>query len=202
VSRRSPYDDLSAGQWLARTEELLADYPVPQDELVDVVLEGWQSILDSRIGKHKLRIGEHIFPKPQIMGGLLHELIPYHLQSRRPDEWRRDSAATHKDLVYLPDDYWSTEIKTSSHAHQVFGNRSYGQQGTDATKAKKDKSGFYLTVNFEKWSIAKRHLPRVRIIRLGWLDHADMVSQKSPTGQSAKMGSEVYLGKFVVLFKA
>lgn len=136
------------------------------------------------------------------MGGLLHELIPHHLQSRRPDEWRRDSTIAHKDLVYLPDEYWSTEIKTSSHSHQVFGNRSYGQPSTDTKKAKKDKSGFYLTVNFDKWSVAVGRLPRVRIIRLGWLDLADVVPQKASTGQSAKMGPKVYTGKFVVLFKA
>lgn len=199
MPRPSPYDGLPEGQWLARTKTLLADYPIQQSELVEIVLEEWQSIFESRVGKLGLRIGEHIFPKPQIMGDYLHELIPYDLQTRYPGQWRRDSTGTDKDLVYVPDDYWSTEIKTSSHASQVFGNRSYGQPSVDE---KKYKSGFYLTVNFEKWSDTRGHLPRVRIIRLGWLDHTDWVPQKSPTGQSAKIGLDAYAGKLVVLFRA
>lgn len=202
VSQRSPYDGLPEGQWLAKTEKLLADYPVQRSELVEVVLEEWESIFESRVGKLGLRIGEHVFPKPQIMGDYLHELIPYDLQTRYPGQWRRDSTGADKDLVYVPDDYWSTEIKTSSHASQIFGNRSYGQPSPGEKKYKKYKSGFYLTVNFEKWSNARGRLPRVRIIRLGWLDHTDWIPQKSPTGQSAKIGLEAYAGKLVVLFRA
>jgi hypothetical protein len=199
VSQRSPYDDTPEARWLTKTEKLLADYPVHRTELVEVVLEVWESIFESRVGKHGLRFGEHIFPKPQIMGDYLHELIPYELQTRYPGQWRRDSTGADKDLVFVPDEYWSTEIKTSSHASQVFGNRSYGQPGPGN---KKYKSGFYLTVNFEKWSDSSGRPPRVRIIRLGWLDHTDWIPQRSPTGQSSKISVEAYAGKLVVLFRA
>jgi ScaI restriction endonuclease len=202
VSHQSPYAGLPEERWLARTEELLADYPAQQGELVDVVLGEWESIFESRLGKLGLRIGEHIFPQPQIMAHYLHEFIPYDLQTRHPGQWRRDSTGADKDLVYVPDNYWSTEIKTSSDRRQVFGNRSYGQPSPDQKKYKKYKSGFYLTVNFEKWSDVMGRLPRVRIIRLGWLDHTDWIPQKSPTGQQSKIKPAAYEGKLVVLFKA
>jgi hypothetical protein len=201
VSQQSPYDGIPVERWLVSTQKLLADYPVQQKELVEVVLDEWDSIFESRVGKLGLRIGEHIFPKPQIMGDYLHELIPYDLQTRYPGQWRRDSTGADKDLVYVPDDYWSTEIKTSSHTSQVFGNRSYGQPSLEDKKYKKYKSGFYLTVNFEKWSVAAGRLPRVRIIRLGWLDHTDWIPQRSQTGQSSKIRPDAYAGKLVVLYR-
>ncbi|MHB8241094.1 MAG: ScaI family restriction endonuclease [Solirubrobacteraceae bacterium] len=199
MSSQSPYDGVSADKWVAKTNALLKDYPVKRSELVEIVLDEWASIFDSRIGKLGLRIGEHIFPKPQIMGDYLHELIPYDLQERYPGVWRRDASGADKDLVYVPDDYWSTEIKTSSHAREVFGNRSYAQPGTGGIKS---KSGFYLTVNFQRWADVKDTLPGIRVIRLGWLDHTDWVAQVSSSGQQAKIRLEAYAGKLVELYRA
>jgi len=197
VLPKSPYNRIPKGRWLARTEELLEDYPVQRSELVEVVLGAWEDILKSRIGG-RLEIGKHLFPTPQNMAGYLHELIPYDLQERYPKKWRRDASGADKDLVYIPDEYWSTEIKTSSHPSQVFGNRSYAQLGT----GKKSKSGFYLTVNFEKWSEAAPGLPRIRLIRLGWLDHTDWIAQVASSGQQARIRPEAYAGKLVELFSA
>jgi hypothetical protein len=199
VSSQSPYDGIPAAEWPAKTKKLLEDYPVDQSVLVEVVLDEWDSIFESRVGRLGLRIGEHIFPKPQIMGDYLHELIPYDLQARYPGVWRRDATGADKDLVYVPDDYWSTEIKTSSSVSQVFGNRSYAQPGVGG---KKSKSGFYLTVNFQRWSDVKGRLPGIRIIRLGWLDHTDWVAQVAATGQQAKIRPEAYAGKLVELYRA
>ncbi|HXB64602.1 MAG TPA: ScaI family restriction endonuclease [Solirubrobacteraceae bacterium] len=195
----SPYHGLPEAMWLGQTEKLLEDYPVEHSVLVEVVRDEWDSIFESRVGRLGLRIGEHIFPKPQIMGDYLHELIPYDLQARYPGTWRRDATGADKDLVYVPDDYWSTEIKTSSNPSQVFGNRSYAQPGAGG---KKTKSGFYLTVNFQKWSDVKGRLPGIRIIRLGWLDHTDWIAQTSATGQQARIRPEAYEGKLVELYRA
>jgi hypothetical protein len=199
VSSQSPYDGVPPDKWAAKTNALLKDYPVERSVLVEVVLEEWESIFDSRVGKLGLKIGEHIFPKPQIMGDYLHELIPYDLQARYPGVWRRDATGADKDLVYVPDDYWSTEIKTSSHPGQVFGNRSYAQPGVGG---KKSKSGFYLTVNFQRWADVKDSLPGIRVIRLGWLDHTDWVAQVAASGQQAKIRPEAYAGKLVELYRA
>lgn len=193
----SPYDGIPQVAWAAKTTELLKDYPVPRSEIVEVVLEQWSSIFESGIGKHSLKIGTHIFPKPQVMGDYLHELIPYEFALRYPNRWRRDENGTDKDLVWVDDpDRWSTEIKTSSHPTQVFGNRSYAQPG----RSRKTKSGFYLTINFEKWQEALPDLPSIRIIRLGWLDHTDWIAQRAATGQQARIRPEAYMGKLARLY--
>lgn len=199
MAGKSPYARLRESRWLAKTEELLAKYPADRDELVEIVLEQWASVFESRIGKHGLRIGEHIFPKPQIMGDYLHELIPYELQARYPDRWARDQTGFDKDLVNLEDEFYSTEIKTSSSASGIYGNRSYAQPGP---KTKKTKSGFFLTVNFQKWSdVTAPALPQVRIIRLGWLDHTDWKGQDSPRGQQSYILRPAYGTKLIELYR-
>lgn len=99
------------------------------------------------IGRGKTLIGVHVFPRPQIMGMFLHELIPLEFAERYPDIWRREQSVDEMDLVYIPDipdTEQSVEIKTSSSASRIFGNRSYAQSGKLLKKA---KSGYYLTVN-------------------------------------------------------
>lgn len=133
------------------------------------------------------------------MGDYLHELIPFEFALRYPERWRRDQTGADKDLVWIEDpDRWSTEIKTSSHPSQVFGNRSYAQPG----KSRKTKSGFYLTVNFQKWKECLPNLPAIRVIRLGWLDHTDWIAQQAATGQQARIRPEAYAGKLAVLHTA
>jgi len=73
----SPYDGLKSTDWPSKTEELLRSYPIARDEIAEIVLGEWESIFESRIGNHGLRIGKDLFPQPQIMGYFLHELIPY-----------------------------------------------------------------------------------------------------------------------------
>jgi hypothetical protein len=116
---------------------------------VDVVLLSWSAIFESRLGG-KFRIGHEISPKPQIMGFLLHELIPLELQSRYPDIWRPEKVKGDKEIVHIPNEHFSVEMKTSSHASQIFGNRSYAQEQVGKGKS---KNGYYLTVNFEKFAV-------------------------------------------------
>lgn len=197
---RSPYDGLGIGEWSAKTRELLADFPVAQHELVDVVLGEWAGIFESRIGRAGLTIGEDIEPVPQIMGTFLHELIPNELARRYEGRWRRDTTGKDKDLVYIPDDYWSTEIKTSSDRSKLPGNRSAAQP---TAASKKLKSGFYLGVNFDSWKTAteRGEPPGVKIVRLGWIDHSDWVAQVAESGQRADVSPEAFARKFVELYR-
>lgn len=192
----SPYAGLPKQSWRGKTEQLITSHPLNSEELVDVVLSCWESIFDSRLGSHGYRIGTHIFPKPQVMGFLLHELIPLELADRHPMEWRVDHSGADKDLVYLPDERLSVEIKTSSHQSQVFGNRSYAQPSPASKKA---KAGYYLAVNFEKFSTGIDR-PQIVGIRFGWLDHSDWIAQKAATGQQARLKSQVYGSKLLQLF--
>ena len=167
--------------WAAKTRELIAAHPADLDDLVNVVLNSWASIFESSLGSG-FKIGTHIFPAPQILGFLIHELVPLELERKDPGAWRRDSRASEKDLVFLADKRMSIEIKTSSSKNQIFANRSYGQQNN--SREKKAKSGYYLAVNFEKWDDSNGH-PMIRLIRFGWLDHTDWHSQKEESGQQS-----------------
>lgn len=192
----SPYRRVSPDGWAEVTRQLVHGHPLDTDELVEVVHEAWEDVLVSSIGTKGFRIGQHLFPKPQIMAFFLHELIPLELAERHPRLWRGDESAGEKDLVYIPDQSFSVEIKASSHPTQIFANRSYAQK---PSKAKKSKSGYYLAVNFEKFSAGKP-APGIRRIRFGWLDHKDWAGQKAPTGQQARLRREVEEGKLLQLY--
>ncbi|NOU00739.1 MAG: ScaI family restriction endonuclease [Gallionella sp.] len=193
---QSPYQDVAPDQWVTVTDKLISLHPLKPKEIVDVVLEAWSSIFTSAIGAHGFKIGKDIFPKPQIMGALLHELIPLEIAARYPKKWRGEKAAEDKDVVCVMDENFSIELKTSSHRNQIFGNRSYAQ---DAHKNKKSKSGYYLAVNFEKFT-PESCAPQISLIRFGWLDHADWIGQRAATGQQSRLTTDIYAGKFRTLY--
>ena len=191
-----PYEGLREDQWRTKTEELLAEHPLNVDEVVDVVRGCWDSILQTRIGGKAL-IGVHIFPRPQVMGSFLHELIPLEFSDRYPGIWRREDSVDEKDMVYVPDPSRSVEIKTSSSASSIFGNRSYAQP----TKLlKKTKSGYYLAVNFTKFGDSRR--PHVTKIHFGWVDGEDWIGQTAQTGQQSRLPRHVYGRKLLPIYSA
>lgn len=190
-----PFVGLPQSEWQARTEELLASHPLEVEEVVEVVLACWDSIFQTRIGGRAL-IGVHVFPRPQIMGMFLHELIPLEFADRYPGVWRREQSVDEKDLVYIPDAEQSVEIKTSSSASRIFGNRSYAQPGKFLKKA---KSGYYLAVNFAKFDREHRP-PAVTKIYFGWLDATDWIGQKAQTGQQSRLASHIYGSKLLPIY--
>jgi ScaI restriction endonuclease len=194
----SPYDRKSISQWPAVTERLVEAHPLRTEELVDVVQYCWDSIFKSSFGHKKFKIGKEIFPKPQIMGFLLHELIPLELAARHPKNWRGDLCGSDKDIVYLPDNRFSIEVKTSSHGNSVFGNRSYAQD--TASDTKKAKSGYYLTVNFESCT-SDNPTPELKLIKFGWLDSTDWIGQKAESGQQSHLSPDVKKLKFIELYR-
>lgn len=195
----SPYEGHPETQWAAITKELVENYPLTLDDIVDSVLEAWDGILKSKIAG-ELQIGVDIFLGPQIMGNYLHELIPIILERKFPGEWSRDMKKDDKDLVYLPDDFYSTEIKTSSNPNNIFGNASYGQEDS-ASASSKSKDGYYIAVNFEKFDQAPAgQLPRIKKIRIGWLDHTDWHSQSASSGQAATISTTVRDNKLLLIY--
>lgn len=192
----SPYSDVPIERWLSVTQVLVDRHPLNPETIVDAVLSSWESIFASRLGTKGFYIGKDIFPKPQIMGFLLHELIPLELAAKYPDVWRGDRSSVEKDLVYLPDDSFSIEVKTSSDRNHIYGNRSYAQ-GT--SQGKKGKSGYYLAVNFEEFSVSQN--PAIRLIRFGWLDASDWIGQKAATGQQSRLSADVEKYKLLQLYR-
>lgn len=195
----SPYEGHPEEQWKEITLQLVAQYPLPPNEIVDAVLAAWDGILNTRIAG-ELQIGVDIFPSPQIMGIFLHELIPIMLERRFPGVWSRDIRKDDKDLVYLPNDFFSTEIKTSSNPNNIYGNASYGQEDS-ADASSKSKDGYYIAVNFEKFNQALAgQMPRIRKIRIGWLDHSDWHSQSASSGQAATITAAVRKYKLLLIY--
>ncbi|MDR3737496.1 MAG: ScaI family restriction endonuclease [Terracidiphilus sp.] len=195
----SPYLGLAEAKWLQKTNELIEAHPLKTKEIKEVVLQAWDDLFDSKFGPKNFKIGTHIFPKPQIMGFFLHELIPLEFATRYPNKWRGEKTAGDKDAVYIPDNKFSIEIKTSSHAAQIFGNRSYAQVGT--TEGKKSKSGYYLTVNFGKFT-ATECRPKILKIRFGWIDHSDWIGQAAATGQQAHLVAGADRYKLLAIYPA
>lgn len=193
----SPYENVVRENWGAQTRSLIDEHPLDMNEIVEIVLGAWKSIFDSAFGTNGYRIGVDIFPKPQVMGFLLHELVALELAARHPDKWRGEKTGDDKDLVYLPDARFSVEIKTSSDKAHIYGNRSYAQ---DASSTKKSKTGYYLAINFDKFSKANPR-PSVTMIRFGWIDHADWQGQAAATGQQARLDPAVEGAKLVVLYR-
>lgn len=191
----SPYSGVSHERWIEKTKELVAAHPLGTKEIVEVVLEAWEGIFESTIGKKGFKIGTEIQPKPQMIGFFLHELISLEFETRYPGIWQAERAASDKDLVHLPDEVFSVEIKTSSNPSRIFGNRSYAQR---ARSSKKSKSGYYLAVNFQKFS-PKTNTPRILRVRFGWLDDTDWIGQKAATGQQARLAPAVEQGKLLLL---
>ena len=162
-------------------------------------MEAWESILRSKIAG-ELQIGVDITPSPQIMGHYLHELIPIMLERKFPGEWSRDIKKGDKDLVYLPNRYFSTEIKTSSNANNIYGNASYGQEDS-SNASSKSKDGYYIGINFEKFNQTPGgHMPQIRKIRIGWLDHSDWHSQSASSGQAATISAAVRDNKLLLIY--
>jgi len=194
---KSPYYGRTVDEWASVTDKLIEVHPLETDVLQEVVLAAWKSIFDSKMGSQGFRIGKDMVPKPQIMGFFLHELIPLELAARYPKEWRGDKTSDEKDVVYIADPDYSFEIKTSSNPNRIFGNRSYAQK---TTSGKKSKSGYYLAVNFEKFTDTNKS-PRIRKIRFGWIDAEDWMGQEAASGQQARLSAEVENIKLKTLHK-
>ncbi len=191
----NPYFGLSAENWLAKTNELIATHPIPSSSLVEITKEAWREVFATKVGTAGYQIGVDILPQPQIIGFLLHELIPL-LIAARYSGWRRDVGGTEKDVVCEFDPSYSIEIKTSSNLRNIFGNRSYAQQGGDA---RREKDGYLLAVNFQGFRASRS--PELVRIRFGWIDHTDWVGQTAQTGQQAHLSREANHLKLLELLK-
>ena len=193
---KSPYAKKNKSEWKKITKQLVDAHPL-KNCLVEVVLAAWASIFKSKLGPY--RIGKDIFPQPQIMGFFLHDLIPLYLQKQNKD-YRLGNARNEKDVVCISDDSLSLEIKTSSNSNKVFGNRSFAKSQKKTSKRKKNKDGFYLTINFEKFNLSCEELPKINIIRFGYLELSDWKAQTAESGQQSRLSPDVYENKFVVLY--
>lgn len=190
MNTKNPYENAAVEEWYGITEALVNKHPL-KPYIVDFCLKSWQSILHGKINTYLNMYICEMSISPQATGALLHDVIPQYI-SKNIEGFRKGEDKDEKDIVCEYNDFYSIELKTSSQ-NSIYGNRSYAKSETG-----KSKSGFYLTVNFEK---INANDPRILSIKMGWLDHSDWVGQKSETGQQASLTKEARKNKFVVLYE-
>lgn len=205
-----PYQNKSISEWFNITKRLVDEHPLKSEQIVSSVLTSWIQIFESKIGP--LSIGKEIFPPPQIMSNIIHELIPYNLSTSVSSDYRVGKTKKEKDIVFIHDDQFSIEVKASSSKNDIYANRSYAQPSLDSDT--KNKNGYYIGVNFEKfqkdgedyrqveYSEGVLVYPKITKIRFGYLDHKDWVPQKSAKGQQARLTKEAKQYKFLKLYNS
>ncbi len=194
MPKPDPYATVPLDEWANKTRELIRAHPLEPDEVVEVVLNVWDRILTTKIAG-KLSIGTDVKPSPQMMGNFLETVMVLEFKDRHPSVWREQQAKAEKDLVHIPDDHFSTEIKTSSNARTVFGNRSYAQPALPGTK---DRDGYFITVNFDHFNV--RTPPTIHLIKMGWLQHSDWIPQASESGQQASIELQARRRKLMEIY--
>lgn len=178
------------------TLEKMDAHPLSKETMVEIVFKAWNDIESLQLGTESYEIGKDLFPKPQLIGMLLHELISLEIGKLLPDQWKGDDKKEDKDLVYIPDNDYSIEIKTSSTQSGVFGNRSY----VLSEKGKKLKSSYYLIVNFKNFSPSQKGY--VRSIRFGYLDREDWIAQTAESGQQCRLSKDARENKLTTIYRA
>jgi hypothetical protein len=180
-----PYSGVPQSKWLGVTNRLVAAHPLELTQIHDAAIAAWTTLWQTTVGKGALalRISDLRVPAT-VVGYFFEVLLARELESRDP-RWRGSQSKDEKDVVCLDAPQFSIEIKTSGQSgFKVYGNRSYGQKAASDFVAKKEKSGYYITVNFVGHCLT--------LIRFGWIDAADWAPQAAQTGQMAGLKQAVY----------
>lgn len=186
-----PYQNAPSSEWPQITESLVQQHPLELEEIRDIALSSWQAVWSTRIGTDLNHLPlRDVLPPATVIGYFFEKLFAHELARRYPNMWRGSMSSAEKDIHCIPDPRFSIEVKTSGQLGlKVYGNRSYNQALANGGTSKKDKSGYYLIVNF--------YGEILNLIRFGWIDGSDWQPQKSPTGQMAGLPDEVYASKLL-----
>lgn len=187
----SPYEGLTKEEWLAKTRELISCHPLNFETIKQVALKSWQILWSTTIGEGELSIKLFELDVPaSVVGYFFEKLFAKELETQQPHCWRGGRNKNDKDVVYIHNDFYSIEIKSSGQlGTKVFGNRSYGQKVENTALDKKEKSSYYITVNFYE--------KEINLLRFGWIDHSDWKAQEASTGQAAGLSELVYKYKLI-----
>ena len=155
---RSPYNGKPETDWAEITRRLLERHPLKEDVIRAVALTAWETLWRTTLGEGAVAVLLRELEVPATVVGYFFEvLFARELARRFPGTWRGNQNKDEKDLVHIPDAAYSVEMKTSGQLGvKVYGNRSYGQQVQDPALAKKEKSGYYITVNFFEQTLRAR----------------------------------------------
>jgi ScaI-like restriction endonuclease len=190
----SPYLGQPIAHWGDITRQLVQRHPLTLDLILDSAMLSWSRLWSTRVGDAAVGFPiAEIEPPATVIGYMFEKLFAKELAVRLPGAWR-GGVGSEKDLYCIQDESLSVEMKASGQlGYRVYGNRSYGQALENADAAKKDKSGYYITVNFYEQTLT--------LLRFGWIDSFDWQAQKSPTGQMAGLPPEVYDHKLLSIWR-
>lgn len=184
----SPYANQPISNWRNITNELVRQYPISTEEILEIATISWSRLWGSVVGG-QINISEVDLPAT-VVGYFFQKLFSHELSNRYPLIWKGEELKSDKDLVNRLDPRFSTEMKASGQlGYSLFGNRSYNQQSETSSVTGKDKSGFYITLNFYGQTMT--------LLRVGWIDQDDWIPQGAQTGQAAILRPEVYQHKLV-----
>lgn len=187
-----PYADLPVEKHPEQTEKLAANFfsesGLKKEALIELVLKQFDDIMNMQVGARKACVD--FFPTGQTISNLMDDTMK--LEISKFKGWRGGIAREEKDLIH-EDSYFSTEVKVSSHAHEIPGNKKREQK----TKVK-FQSGFYVIVNYKR---PTKNEPDgyVRTIRFGWLNDADWRATAN-SGNKASVPPAVARNKLVTLY--
>jgi hypothetical protein len=183
----SPYYNKPQEEWNNITKDLVEQYPLSTNEILEISLEAWSKLWNTPVG-NQIPLSQLQVPAT-VVGYFFQKIFTYILQARYPYNWRGEQDKEDKDIVNIRNSFFSTEMKTSGQlGYWLFGNRSYNQE-TTYSNISKNKSGYYITINF--------YYQTLTLIRIGWIDQDDWQSQKAVSGQAATLKPEVYQHKLI-----
>lgn len=152
------------------------------------IFKSWNDISNFKIGE--LSIGKDFIPNGQLIGNLLHILIPINMEKESNGEFYPGKYIDDKDIICKSNADLSIELKTSS-TKNIYGNRCYSK-----SLNKKSKNSYYLTINYSNFTRDKKG--EITLIKFGYITNKDWVAQKSETGQQSRLkGGE----KLKILYK-
>lgn len=188
----SPYFNQPVEQWAETTDKLIRQHPLTAELILKSALISWSRLWSTWIGDNKIGFPIcDIDPPATVIGYMFEKLFAKELAVQLPGLWR-GGTGSEKDLHCINNSAMSVEMKASGQlGYKIYGNRSYGQILENLDTAKKDKSGYYITVNFSGKTLT--------LLRFGWIDSTDWQAQKSATGQMAGLPNEVYNHKLCII---
>ncbi len=176
---------------VAATQHKVDQFPIAMDVLKGLVLEAGHILLQENLFGKTLK--EVIDAAPN-KGSFIGQLFPFALNKllveRYPTIFRPEEHLYEKDVVCIIDRSYDFEIKVSTSSENIVGNKSYASDG-----GYKDKSSFYLAVNFNRDTYA------VDLIRFGWLDITDWSINDSANGQGSRVKTLPLRSKMITIYK-
>ena len=156
-------------------KQIIDSFVITTDDIRDITLESGEYMLnDTLYGDPMVEVIRNAPNSGSFIGHIFPMAFRKIFIPRYPKIFRPEQGPYEKDIVCLIDPSNSFEIKASTSVDDIRGNNSYAWG-----ELEKDKSSYYLSVNFNPDSYV------IDMIRFGWLDIEDWTKTLSGQGQGS-----------------